>query len=129
MLIIDNARQQRIDIAFAIRLIGAAIFTRQQQQRIGEVGHLTQLVYDETGYRRLQTRYYPSPTVPGTVNANDYNSYTYDGNGNVLTERKRNNAIVTNTYDANNRLTFKDLSDNTYQSDVSYNYDARGLML
>jgi YD repeat-containing protein len=33
------------------------------------------------------------------------------------------------TIDANNRLTFKDLSDNTYSQDVSYDYDLRGLTL
>ncbi len=33
----------------------------------------------------------------------------------------------TNIYDANNRLSFKNLSDNTYSSDIAYDYDLRGL--
>ncbi len=92
-------------------------------------GNRTELRYDENDYRRLQKRVYPSPTTPGTVNENDYNQYTYYANGNVFTERKRNGATITNTYDANNRLIRKDLSDNTYSPDVYYNYDLRGLKL
>ena len=60
------------------------------------------------------------------MNESDYNEYTYDKNGNVTLERKRNTTTITNTFD-NNRLTFKNLSDNTHSGDVSYGYDLRGL--
>ena len=92
-------------------------------------GNRTELRYDEGGLWRLQRRVHPSPTTPGTVNENDFNAYTYDLNGNVITEQKRNGTVITNTYDANNRLIIKDLSDNTYSPDVFYDYDLRGLQL
>jgi RHS repeat-associated protein len=88
-------------------------------------GNRTKLRYD--GNWRLLKREYPSPTTPGSFNQNDYNQYAYDKNGNVTFERKRNGTTITNTFDANNRLTFKDLSDNTFSGDVSYGYDLRGL--
>ncbi|MFD1218364.1 RHS repeat-associated core domain-containing protein [Microbulbifer celer] len=90
-------------------------------------GNRTELRYD--GYARLQRRVYPSPVTAGAVNESDYNEYGYDDNGNLTHERKRNGASITNTYDNNNRLTFKDLSDNTYSPDISYDYDLRGLTL
>jgi RHS repeat-associated protein len=88
-------------------------------------GNKTQLTYDSNW--RLDKRIYPSPTSPGSVNTSDYNQYGYDKNGNVTSERKRDGTTIANTYDNNNRLTFKDLSDNTYSGDVSYGYDLRGL--
>jgi RHS repeat-associated protein len=88
-------------------------------------GNRTELRYDSNW--RLQKRVYPQPGSPGTPNENDYNRYTYDKNGNVEVERKRSGATITNSYDANNRLTFKNLSDNSYSGDISYGYDLRGL--
>lgn len=90
-------------------------------------GNRTELRYD--GYARLKRRVYPSPTTAGAVNEGDYNEYDYDNNGNLIYERKRDGASITNAYDANDRPIFKDLSDNTYSQDVSYNYDLRGLTL
>lgn len=88
-------------------------------------GNKTELRYDSNW--RLHKRVYPSKFTPGSVNESDYNAYTYDKNGNVQVERKRNATTITNTYDANNRLIFKDLSDNAYSGDISYGYDLRGL--
>jgi RHS repeat-associated protein len=89
-------------------------------------GNMTE--YSYTNYRRLWKRWYPSKTVKGDVNASDYNEYTYDANGNVLTDRKRSGATITYTYDALNRPTFKNLSDNTHSPDVAMDYDLRGLL-
>ena len=89
-------------------------------------GNRTELRYYPTSWR-LKRRVYPSKTTPGSVNESDYNEYTYDKNGNVTLERKRNTTTITNTFDNNNRLTFKNLSDNTHSGDVSYGYDLRGL--
>jgi RHS repeat-associated protein len=88
-------------------------------------GNKTKLAYDSNW--RLYQRIYPSPTSPGSINTSDYNQYGYDKNGNVTSERKRDGTSIANTFDNNNRLTFKDLSDNTYSGDVSYGYDLRGL--
>jgi RHS repeat-associated protein len=90
-------------------------------------GNHTELDYDD--HWRLERRYYPSVSSPGTFNTTDYNGYTYDANGNVTVERKRSGQTIAYTYDANNRPTFKDLSVNTYSGDVSYGYDLRGLTL
>jgi RHS repeat-associated protein len=80
-------------------------------------------------YGRLKRRVYPSPSLPGSLNENDYEEYGYDANGNVTSERKRNSQTITYTYDANNRPTKKDISDNSKGDDTEYDYDARGLTL
>ena len=93
-------------------------------------GNITKLEYD--AYKRLYRRYYPTASMtisPRTYNADDYNQYTYDANGNVANERKRNGATITYNYDNNNRLILKDFSNNTYSGDIYYNYDLRGLTL
>jgi RHS repeat-associated protein len=90
-------------------------------------GNRTELRYDSNG--RLNKRVFPNLAFPNAVNENDFIRYTNDKNGNVLTERKRDSTTITNTYDNNNRLIFKDLSDNTYSGDIAYDYDLRGLTL
>jgi RHS repeat-associated protein len=90
-------------------------------------GNKTTLEYDE--FDRLEYRYYPSKTVTGASSTTDYNQYGYDLNNNLKTERKRNGSTITYTYDNNNRLIKKDLSNNTWSGDVFYNYDLRGLTL
>ena len=88
-------------------------------------GNRTELRYDSN--YRLERRVYPSPNSPGSLNESDFNRYEYDANGNVTFEKKRNNQTVSYTFDKNNRLTFKNLSDNAYSGDIAYNYDLRGL--
>jgi RHS repeat-associated protein len=95
------------------------------QSQTDAKGNKTDLRYDSNW--RLRRRVYPSPFSPGGVNETDYNQYTYDKNGNVEVERKRNGTTITNTFDANKRVTFRNLSDNTYSGDISYGYDLRGL--
>lgn len=90
-------------------------------------GNRTELEYDDFG--RLEYRYYPSKTALGVASTTDYNRYGYDLNNNLKMERKRNGSTITYTYDNNNRLIKKDLSNNTYSSDIFYRYDLRGLTL
>jgi RHS repeat-associated protein len=90
-------------------------------------GNRTELEPDS--YGRIFRRYYPSKTAVGAVNYSDYNEYTYQPNGNLHIERKRNGATITYEYDGNNRRTDKMLSDNTHSDDVKYDYDLRGLTL
>jgi RHS repeat-associated protein len=91
-------------------------------------GNRTELRYFPATWR-LYRRVYPSPNSPGSVNELDYNEYDYDANGNVTYERKRNNKTINNIFDKNDRLRFKNLSDNTYSKDIAYDYDLRGLAL
>ena len=100
---------------------------RQLTSQTDANGNKTELQYDK--YGRLYRRIYPSKTVRGAVDPNDYNEYTYERNGNLKTERKRNGTTITYTYDGNNRPIVKDLSDNTHSQDVYYDYDLRGLTL
>jgi RHS repeat-associated protein len=101
--------------------VGRGTLSSQQDAN----GNKTTLVHDSNG--RLYKRLYPQPYSPGNSNSMDFNRYTYDKNGNVIEEQKRNGKTISYTYDNNNRLIFKDLSDNTYSGDISYGYDLRGL--
>lgn len=89
-------------------------------------GNKTTLDYDAHG--RLIKRTYPSKTIPGQVNDNDYNEYKYDDNGNISEERKRSGATIKYAYDKLNRMTVKDIV-GTSTADVYYKYDLRGLTL
>ena len=90
-------------------------------------GNRTELRYD--GFGRLKRRVFPSKLNGALVNESDYVEYSYDLNGNVRTERKRNGAVITYTYDKNDRLVKKDYSNNALTQDIYYNYDLRGLQL
>jgi RHS repeat-associated protein len=101
--------------------LGRAVLDTQTDAK----GNKTKLTYDANW--RLYQRIYPSPTSPGSINTNDYNQYGYDKNGNVTFERKRDGTSITYRFDDNNRVVLKDLSDNTYSSDIVSRYDLRGL--
>ncbi|MBU9146148.1 RHS repeat-associated core domain-containing protein [Burkholderia multivorans] len=82
-------------------------------------------VYAYNGFDRLTNRYYPLANTPGSANSNDYDGYTYDPNGNVVTIRRRSGGTITQTWDNLNRLTAR-----TYPSsanNVQFSYDLRGL--
>lgn len=86
----------------------------------------TTLYYDSNA--RLQRVEYPVTTKGAHAsNPSDYVQFSYDNNGNKLTERKRNGDTISYKYDANNRMTVKDYANNTTISDVCYVYDNRGL--
>lgn len=87
-------------------------------------GNKTEYRYDEQ--KRLARRVYPSRGVPGALNERDYEEYTYEPTGNLKTKRTRNGQIITYTYDANNRVRIRDLSDNTYSPDVYLDYYPHG---
>jgi RHS repeat-associated protein len=90
-------------------------------------GNRTEIRYN--GYGLPSRRVYPSPVSPGAVNEADYVAFTYEKNGNLKSERKRNGQTVTYTFDAVNMPIVKDLSDNSRSADVYFDYDLRGLAL
>lgn len=111
----------------------------KQTDVIDANGNHAQLAYD--GFDRLQKWAFPSKTLPasynpstvanafataGAINASDYEQYGYDNNGNRTSLRKRDGQTIGYTYDALNRLTFKN---EPTGSDVYYGYDLQGHML
>ncbi len=66
---------------------------------------------------------FPLPTTgSGASNPSDYESYAYDGNGNLTTKRLRSGDTVTLTYDALNRLTEESFASGASQP-VFWAYD------
>ncbi|HEX5182072.1 MAG TPA: RHS repeat-associated core domain-containing protein [Allosphingosinicella sp.] len=82
-------------------------------------GNLTTYGYD--GDDRRTTTYFPSPTTAGTSNMSDYEQLTLDANGNATARRLRDGNTIGYTYDALNRVTFKNLPGT--EPDVTYTYD------
>jgi RHS repeat-associated protein len=68
----------------------------------------------EMRYNTLGRKYYMSDPDMGSW------YYTYDGNGNLITQKDARNQTITFTYDALNRLKIKDYPTGT---DVNYTYD------
>lgn len=97
---------------------------RKVRYHVDANGNKTELRYD--GQMRLSQRVYPDRMFPGMLNERDYEAYTYEPNGNLKTERKRNGQVITYSYDAANRVRVKDLSDNTHSPDVYFDYYAHG---
>lgn len=109
-----------------------------KQDIVDANGNHTLLTYD--GLDRQSAMYFPSKTQPlsfnpasqatalasaGAYNSGDYESYSYDKNGNRTSLKKRDGQLIGYQYDAMNRLTFKDVPGST--GDVTYTYDLRGL--
>jgi len=68
-------------------------------------GNLTTYSYD--GFDRLSAVRYPN-AICCTSSTGDYDAYGYDANGNRTVWRKRDGRFVNYTYDALNRLTYRD---------------------
>jgi RHS repeat-associated protein len=75
-------------------------------------GNRAELTWD--GFDRQSRWTFPSPTPPaagqqGVANANDYEEYGYDANGNRTTLRKRDGVTLAYAYDALDRVTQKNV--------------------
>jgi RHS repeat-associated protein len=108
-------------------------------------GNRAQLTYN--GLDRQLGWIFPSATRPsayndatpatalstaGSVNAADYEAYSYDGSGNRLTLRRRDGTTLAFAYDALNRMTSKTVPASVTGAaaySVFYGYDLRGLQL
>ncbi|MDZ4328212.1 MAG: RHS repeat domain-containing protein, partial [Pseudomonas sp.] len=114
------------------------------KQVVDANGNRAELRYD--GHDRQSRWVFPSKTQPsafddtnamataGALNESDYEEYTYDANGNRLTQRKRDGSVLAFTYDNLNRITKKTVPERvglaaTHTRDVFYSYDLRGLQL
>ncbi len=101
-------------------------------------GNRTRMTYD--GFDRLTGLNYPSTTRPSAFNpatqatalstagahsTTDYETYTYDANGNRLTHRRRDGQVIGFQYDNLNREVFRDIPDGTAK-DVYIRYNLLG---
>ena len=87
--------------------------------------------YDYDGHDRLSRLNLPSKnkgtiSSPNLPDGSDYEGYSYDPNGNMLTKRKRDGKIISMTYDALNRIIKKSPQG---QSAVEYRYNRIGLQI
>jgi RHS repeat-associated protein len=88
--------------------------------------------YEYDGLDRLAKLRLPNTSQgAGTSSSGDYEQYSYDANGNVLTRRTRAGETLTFVYDALNRLTSKVVPERsglpaTHTRDIHYGYDLRG---
>lgn len=100
-------------------------------------GARAEMSYD--GHDRLAAWYLPSKREIGKADRADYESYSYDANGNRLTLRRRDGRVLSFGYDALDRLVYKgvpagcaplqlgDCAEAAATRDVYLDYDLRGL--
>lgn len=83
----------------------------------------TTIEYD--GYDRTSKTRYPVATIGAlSSSTTDYEQLSYDANSNVVQDRRRDGQLITFTYDALNRQTFKDVPNTvTGEYDVTTSYD------
>lgn len=91
-------------------------------------GNKTTMVYGGSAFNSITRMTFPSATTPGQVNANDYEAYGYNANGNRTSLRKRDGQTINYSFDALGRVTMKDIPGGS-SADVYYGYDLRGLQL
>lgn len=100
---------------------------RKTTQTEGQTTQNRYFMYDDLGrlIRAKQTEQAVNSnlnlTDPITGNSGWSVKYEYDPNGNITSTTDANNRTITGTYDALNRLTFRDYSDST--PDVTFTYD------
>lgn len=88
--------------------------------------------YEYDGFDRLAKLRLPVTTLgAGSSSTADYEQYTHDANGNVLTRRTRAGETLSFAYDALDRLTSKVVPErsglsSTHTRDVHYGYDLMG---
>ena len=87
-------------------------------------GNVTRYAYD--GFDRLSATYFPDKEQKGQWSESDYESYTYDANGNMLTKRTRSGQVVTYTYDNLNRLTVRHVPGADGDENYTFDYDLAG---
>jgi RHS repeat-associated protein len=88
-------------------------------------GNRTTYVHD--GHDRLSRTRMPDPATPGTSSITDFEQLSYDSNGNVTARQMRDGQSIAFSYDALNRMTYRNIpSPVTGESDIYYFYDNLG---
>lgn len=91
-------------------------------------GESNETAYGYDGHDRRSTIFFANLTKgAGSYNASDYELLTYDANNNVTARRVRDGNTINYTYDALNRVTYKDLPGT--EPDVTYTYDNIGRLI
>jgi RHS repeat-associated protein len=103
----------------------AATFTATGQLATLTDGAGNRTTYEYDGHGRLNTVRYPLPTAGANASSTtDYESYGYDNNGNVTSQRLRDGATVALGYDALDRLTSRTTT--ARDASASFSYDNLG---
>ena len=90
-------------------------------------GENNRTTYEYDGHDRLVKTSFPVTTQGQQASSTtDYEQLTLDANGNATTRLLRGGQSISYTYDALNRVTFKDLP--SPESDATYTYDLLGRM-
>lgn len=85
-------------------------------------GENNRTTYEHDGHDRLVRTRYPVPTQDAaTSSTTDFEQLTLDANGNVTQRRLRDGQLINYSYDALERMVFKDLP--LPEADVSYAHD------
>ena len=81
--------------------------------------------FEYDGHDRLSKTRYPVATTGALASSTtDYEQLTYDANSNVIQDRRRDGQLISFTYDALNRMTFKDVPNVVAgEYDVTTTYD------
>ncbi|HMG45829.1 MAG TPA: hypothetical protein VK614_00005, partial [Allosphingosinicella sp.] len=92
-------------------------------------GNLTTYGYD--GLDRLTTTWFPvAAQGAGASSTTDYELLGMDAAGNIVSRRRRDGTSIGYTYDALNRVIFKDIPAGAYwEFDITYTYDNLGHLL
>ena len=87
-------------------------------------GNVTKYSYD--GFDCLAETHFPDKEIPGVWSFTDFERYTYDDNGNMLTKRARDGRTITYTYDNLNRLTQRHVPGARDDGLYTFQYDLAG---
>jgi RHS repeat-associated protein len=126
---IYNAAGERIKVQVAVGTPDQADEETYSYTANGQVqsvadgeGNITTYEYD--GHDRLLRTRFPDKVTKGISSSTDYEQFTYDNNGNTTQRRLRDGQLVGFTFDALNRVTYKDLP--ASEVDVTTTYDLIG---
>ena len=102
----------------------ATIFTANGQQAWVEDGNGNRTSYYYDGFDRVASMAMPSKTTAHVSSSADYESYAYDANGNLTSQRLRDGVVVVYDFDALDRMIRRTASSNDYV--LHYGHDNMG---